>query len=436
MNGTIEQVVKQSVIYGYMLSQPFSAYIDVNSVKDNQTLLEAENFKYGTHGKTVHVLQKKLTSLSYYKDNVDGAYGIHTELAIKKLQKIHDLNVTGQIDAPTIKHMIDEEYALHLEQLENLSESIKPNQHGEDVKVVQQALQYLGYYEGEIDGIYGPLTKKALQVAEDQHGIQLSEEVTREMLTTLFEIEQFESADHIKQSYIEDVHIDNLKRYTEGLDIGMRNEDIKIVQRSLQYFGFYDDTIDGSFGPLTKKGIKLAENALNIDLGTAQNVLHEPVQMNGSQPAEQHNFESENKQSTDNVEDKQQLEHLEQLETKPSHDRNVIDTARSVMGTPYVWGGTSRDGFDCSGFIQFAFESADITIPRTVSDVWNFSNPVSAPSVGDFVFFETYQPGPSHMGIYLGNDQFIHAGVSNGVEIADLNQSYWQQRYIGAKRIQ
>lgn len=82
------------------------------------------------------------------------------------------------------------------------------------------------------------------------------------------------------------------------------------------------------------------------------------------------------------------------------------------------------------------FSEQNITIPRTVSEIWNFSTPVSSPSVGDLVFFETYRQGPSHLGLYIGNNEFIHAGSSNGVVISNLDDDYWDSRYIGSKRIE
>ena len=122
--------------------------------------------------------------------------------------------------------------------------------------------------------------------------------------------------------------------------------------------------------------------------------------------------------------------------TDPAPSTDVIQTARAQIGTPYKWGGTSPGGFDCSGFLQFVYQAEDIQIPRTVSDIWNYGTPVEQPSVGDLIFFETYKPGPSHAGIYLGDGKFIHAGESRGVEISEMDNPYWSPKYLGAKRIE
>lgn len=92
-------------------------------------------------------------------------------------------------------------------------------------------------------------------------------------------------------------------------------------------------------------------------------------------------------------------------------------------------------GFDCSGFIQYIFRQNGVSVPRTAAEQWNKGTSVSSPSVGDVVFFETYKAGPSHNGIYIGDNKFIHAGSSRGVEVADMNNSYWKPRYLGAKRL-
>lgn len=120
-------------------------------------------------------------------------------------------------------------------------------------------------------------------------------------------------------------------------------------------------------------------------------------------------------------------------EEKEVDTDSLISEAKKYIGVPYVWGGTSPNGFDCSGFLHYVFLKQGQSIPRTVETIWNAGTSVSSPQKGDLVFFETYKAGSSHAGIYLGNNQFIHAGTSTGVTISDMNNSYWKPRYLGAK---
>ena len=116
---------------------------------------------------------------------------------------------------------------------------------------------------------------------------------------------------------------------------------------------------------------------------------------------------------------------------------DLIADASVYIGVPYVWGGnTPTQGFDCSGFLVYVFNKQGVSLPRTMAQIWNVTTPVSSPSVGDIVYFETYKPGASHGGIYIGNNKFIHAGSSSGVTISDLTSSYWAPKYLGAKRAQ
>ncbi|MEK6454422.1 C40 family peptidase [Caldifermentibacillus hisashii] len=112
----------------------------------------------------------------------------------------------------------------------------------------------------------------------------------------------------------------------------------------------------------------------------------------------------------------------------------IIAEGKKYIGTPYVWGGSTPQGFDCSGFLSYVFARNGKSLPRTVETIWNAGQPVSTLQKGDLVFFETYKTGPSHAGIYLGNRQFLHAGSSTGVTISSLDNSYWSPRYLGAKR--
>ena len=110
----------------------------------------------------------------------------------------------------------------------------------------------------------------------------------------------------------------------------------------------------------------------------------------------------------------------------------VITGAKKYIGVPYVWGGSTPAGFDCSGFTSYVYNQVGITIPRTTATQWAALKSVSTPNPGDLVFFETISTGPSHVGIYLGSNQFIHAG-SHGITISDMTTSYWKPIYLGAK---
>lgn len=118
----------------------------------------------------------------------------------------------------------------------------------------------------------------------------------------------------------------------------------------------------------------------------------------------------------------------------PSGD--LIGTAKSAIGTPYVWGGNQPGGFDCSGFIHWAHKESGNDIGRNSTDgYYNRSYIVNSPQPGDLVFFEgTYRDGISHMGIYLGGGQFIHAGTSSGVQIAAVHGPYWDDHFHSYKR--
>lgn len=113
----------------------------------------------------------------------------------------------------------------------------------------------------------------------------------------------------------------------------------------------------------------------------------------------------------------------------------LLSEAQKHIGVPYVWGGNTTKGFDCSGFLNYVYAKAGVSIPRTVETIWSATTKVSSPQVGDLVFFTTYKAGPSHAGIYMGNNKFIHAGSSTGVTITDMNNSYWKARYLGAKKV-
>jgi cell wall-associated NlpC family hydrolase len=178
---------------------------------------------------------------------------------------------------------------------------------------------------------------------------------------------------------------------------GMRSTNVTVLQSNLKTLGYFNYGPTGYFGELTAKSVIAYQRA---NMLTADGIVGKMTQ------------------------------------TEIKNDK-MLQQAKQYIGVPYAWGGTSPSGFDCSGFTQFVFGKAGVYIPRTSTLQYNTGYPISKDQLksGDLVFFSTYKPGPSHVGIYIANNKFIAASSSQGVTITDMNNSYYQQRYIGARRI-
>jgi len=121
-------------------------------------------------------------------------------------------------------------------------------------------------------------------------------------------------------------------------------------------------------------------------------------------------------------------------DTRPT---GLIATAKKCIGVKYVWGGTTPSGFDCSGFTQYVFAQNDISLPRVSRDQFNTGNAVDFSNLqpNDLVFFSMDgDKVTDHVGIYIGNGQFIHASSSKGVTVSSFS-SYWNSKYLGARKV-
>jgi cell wall-associated NlpC family hydrolase len=116
----------------------------------------------------------------------------------------------------------------------------------------------------------------------------------------------------------------------------------------------------------------------------------------------------------------------------------LAGTALSFRGVPYRNGGVDPNGFDCSGFTQYVFSQYGLALPREVREQFRIGKSVKAEDLepGDILFFTTTEPGPSHVAIAVGGDQFVHAPSSTGVvRVEHLSSTYWSPRYLGARRV-
>jgi len=118
---------------------------------------------------------------------------------------------------------------------------------------------------------------------------------------------------------------------------------------------------------------------------------------------------------------------------------SLLTTALELRGTPYLSGGSDPSrGFDCSGFVQWVFGRQGTRLPREVREQFDAGRRIETDEVrpGDLVFFTTVSRGASHVGIALGNGEFVHAPSSRGVvRVERYTSGYWAARWIGARRV-
>ena len=340
--GAKEALFITSMAAGFVLGAPMVADAsnkDPAAINNVDLLQSNQVLRYGYTGYSVRILQLELKNLNLYKDSIDGIFGPKTQAAVKKLQIVFELKPDGVAGSETII---------------KLNEIKKPKQEplsfgdtGPKVVELQQKLNNLNYYLGNIDGIFGPITKNAVESYQHKYSLKP----------------------------------------------------------------------DGIAGPITIEHVSSNKNKKGITIAAQKAPQQEPLVLN---------------ESVQNA-----SESAQKIEQKKEYavDTSIISVAKRLLGVPYVWGGTTTRGFDCSGFIQYVFAQKGITIPRTVSEMWNYGVPVEKPSIGDVIFFETYKPGPSHAGIYIGDGMFAHTDADKGVAISKLSNSYWKARYLGAKRV-
>lgn len=194
------------------------------------------------------------------------------------------------------------------------------------------------------------------------------------------------------------------------LRIGDEGAEVTEIQGQLIELG-YDVLADGSFGPAMADAIK----SFQASRGIKSNGIVDPMTYSALLGRDM----------------------PENIGGSSVIVNRILTGAMQYMGVPYIFGGTTPYGFDCSGYVQYVFAQAGISIPRTADVQFEVGTPVSSAELvpGDLVFFETYTYGASHVGIYVGNGEFIHASSSGGVKISSLNSSYYSSHYIGSRRI-
>ena len=192
--------------------------------------------------------------------------------------------------------------------------------------------------------------------------------------------------------------------------VGDKGWKIKQAQQYLLKLGFEPGETDGRFTKSTRKAIRKFQKSSKLkETGNLDNATYEELK-----------WRAEAKFRGGDV-----------------ASAKILKTAAQYRGVRYVFGGTTPSGFDCSGYVQFVFAKHGIRLTRTADTQAREGKYVSRKALrpGDLVFFTTYEPGASHVGIYAGNNKFWNATSSRGIMLSDLTDSYWGPRYYTARRI-
>lgn len=214
---------------------------------------------------------------------------------------------------------------------------------------------------------------------------------------------------------------------------GDEGGEIPNIQKQLNHYG-YKAKLNGVYDKDTKWAVRLfqKDKGLTVD-GIVGPITYEKL-MGKKIPKEDKKVK---RGSAKFLEDPQSVKAKVSYTGVKPKVKEVLEYAHTFEGVPYVFGGTTPNGFDCSGYIRYIFSKKGIDLPRMADEQYQVGKKVAKHELqpGDLVFFETYEPGISHSGMYIGNGKFISATTSRGVAVDSLTDGYWGPRFVGAKRV-
>lgn len=277
---------------------------------------------------------------------------------------------------------------------------LKQGATGDGVLLLQKKLLDLGYYQGNLDGVFGQGTYKAV---------------------TGFQSDNSLAADGIAgQATLQALNI-STTTVSRGADSGGQalkqgstGDSVFLLQKKLLDLGYYQGALDGNFGSGTKSAVTRfqSDRGLTVD-GIAGSETLRALQNNGPAAISPSRGQAGDRKA-----------------------QTIASFAKQFLGVPYTWAGSSPSGFDCSGFTYYVFGQFGVDLPRMADGQFNAGISAGQLQPGDLVFFSTYEPGPSHVGIYIGDNQFIHSSSGTGdVTITSLGTAYYSARYLGARRV-
>ncbi len=360
--------------------------------------------------------EASLRTLGYYHGAVDGVFGSKLLLAVKSFQGHYGLaqdGIVGKLTWAKLSATVGTPASGTNSASPNFTEDplLRLGSHGPAVVRLQNLLIEHGYHLAA-DGDFGPVTYADVRNFQASHHLAVDGIVGSETMRAL------QAASNSASPTMEAARVGLLREGNSG-------PAVIELQKGLEALGYSTGGSDGHFGPMTLTAVLDFQQSNGIPATGLVGILtwraldaalHQAPPTSTAPGSNQVNRGSISPTAA-----------------------GIVGLAMKYQGAAYVFGGNSpATGFDCSGFVQWVYGQFGISLPRTSFGQWNVGTHVSEDALqpGDLVFFTTEGVFANHVGIYLGNGEFISAATpGQGVVVQSLTSSYFAQAYDGAVQV-
>lgn len=429
--------MKKNIIRSTILACTLAGVITLGS-STSEAALGDRTLSPGMNHSDVMELQQGLRQLNFFNHANNTTYfGSITKQAVQKFQQANGLTVDGYFGpasagvlksklsgAPNSSPQVNTGSTPSAPSSNGL---LKQGSRGAAVTSLQQSLHTLGYYTGSIDGIFGSGNKVAVMNFQRAQGISVDGIVGSATLASINNALSGKAPANPAPKPTPNTSSSSSNTSSNGLlKSGSRGAAVTTLQQSLATLGYYKSSVDGIFGGGTKTAVMNFQRAqgLSVDgvVGANTTKCINQVLATGKPSNTPPSGVAVGGVSID-----------KDIANK------VINTAKKYIGHKYVFGGCGPSGFDCSGFTQYVYNQTGVNIPRTTTSQATVGKALTKSQVqpGDLVVFnDTYKKGPSHVGVYVGDGNFVHAANSQkGVRVDSIHSSYYSSKFASARRV-